>query len=163
MQILRHPQFPTPKYLLATNPWCRTGDAGFQCPLLPSLTLWPGLAMTTSLSLCLLLGLFRHTLAVGECDINPHSANCEGTDRAAWGYLASNGPVHIYTIHNWIFILTSSLLKATWATNFPEFCAGDMQSPIDLDTSKAVTMDPGPITMVDKQCDHLSTIIKTPL
>jgi len=93
--------------------------------------------MTTSLSLCLLLGLFRHTTAVGECDLRPET--CEGTDRAAWGYLASNGP-------------------ATWATNFPEFCAGDAQSPIDLDTSKAVTMDPGPITMVGYNLEQMGTI-----
>ena len=40
-------------------------------------------------------------------------------------------------------------VQATWATNYPDYCAGDKQSPIDLDSSKAVTMDPGPITMVD--------------
>ena len=54
------------------------------------------------------------------------------------------------------FYLDFFLLQATWATNFPDFCAGDMQSPIDLDSSKAVLMDPGPITMVDDTTGFLA-------
>jgi len=78
-------------------------------------------------SLCLVVAsLVGQTLAVSQCDVRPQ--DCSG-QRASWGYSASNGP-------------------ATWATNYPDFCAGDKQSPIDLDSSKAVTMDPGPITMV---------------
>merc|ERR1719384_2550410 len=72
----------------------------------------------------LLASLVGQTLAVSQCDV----VDC-GDKRASWGYAASNGP-------------------ATWAANYPDFCAGDMQSPIDLDSSKAVMMDPGPITMV---------------
>jgi len=89
-------------------------------------TLRPAPAMAPLYSLGLILAsLAGQALAVGVCDIT----GCEGQERASWGYQTSNGP-------------------ATWATNFPDFCAGDMQSPIDLDSTKAVTMDPGPITMV---------------
>merc|ERR1740123_2292906 len=83
-------------------------------------------------SLCLVLAsLVGQTLATSPCDVDKTSPECDktGVNRASWGYAASNGP-------------------ATWAANYPDFCAGDMQSPIDLDSSKAVTMDPGPITMV---------------
>ena len=80
-----------PRYLF--NPWCWTGDGGFECPLLPERHSLTGrVAMTTSLPLCLLLGLVRKTLAVGQCDI----IDCDNDQRASWGYQASNGPVHIY-------------------------------------------------------------------
>merc|ERR1712018_1094173 len=81
-------------------------------------TLRPAPAMAPLYSLGLILAsLAGQALAVGICDI----IGCEGQDRASWGYQTSNGP-------------------ATWATNFPDFCAGDMQSPIDLDSTKAVTI-----------------------
>ena len=96
-------------------------------------------------SLCLVVAsLVGQTLAVSQCDIRPQ--DCSG-QRASWGYSASNGPVNNSFVSNLYLHLFS--IQATWATNYPDFCAGDKQSPIDLDSSKAVTMDPGPITMVD--------------
>jgi len=90
-------------------------------------------------SLCLLVAtLIGETLAVSKCDVNPSHPDCDGK-RASWGYSASNGP-------------------ATWATNYPDYCAGDMQSPIDLDSSKAVMMDPGPITMVGYNLEQMGRI-----
>merc|ERR1711971_432230 len=92
--------------------------------------LTPPPAMTSLPSIGLLLAsLLGQALAVSECDVRPELPECSGDNRASWGYQASNGP-------------------ATWATNYPDFCAGDMQSPIDLNSTIAVTMDPGPITMV---------------
>ena len=90
----------------------------------------------------LLASLVGQTLAVSQCDV----VDC-GDKRASWGYAASNGPVNNSFVSNLYLHLFS--IQATWATNYPDFCAGDKQSPIDLDSSKAVTMDPGPITMVD--------------
>jgi carbonic anhydrase len=51
-----------------------------------------------------------------------------GSRASSWGYGPSDGP-------------------DTWPTNFPDSCAGSSQSPIDLDNSVAVTMDPGEIMM----------------
>jgi hypothetical protein len=38
--------------------------------------------------------------------------------------------------------------QATWATQWPT-CNGNMQSPIDLDSSIATHMSPGEISMID--------------
>merc|ERR1712223_1196425 len=85
---------------------------------------------------CLFASFVGYTLAVGtedviDCQKYPDNKAC--TNRASWGYLASNGP-------------------ATWAANYGAaqggYCDGMCQSPIDLDDSVAVMNDPGEITMV---------------
>lgn len=66
----------------------------------------------------------------------------------------------------WVFFYTSSqsdnldidiqvyravlvpLPQATWAVSHPDFCAGTAQSPIDLDSTKAMVMNPGEVKMV---------------
>merc|ERR1712088_921696 len=85
---------------------------------------------------CLFASFVGYTLAVGtedviDCQKYPDNKAC--TNRASWGYLASNGP-------------------ATWAANYGAaqggYCDGMSQSPINLDDSVAVMNDPGEITMV---------------
>jgi len=62
------------------------------------------------------------------CGVNVPNPKNPSHLRATWGYLPSNGP-------------------ATWPSTF-ETCAGISQSPIDIETSKVKTADPGPIKLV---------------
>ena len=44
---------------------------------------------------------------------------------------------------------TAGFGPSKWAANFPEFCSGSMQSPIDYKTADIQINDPGEITMMD--------------
>ena len=52
---------------------------------------------------------------------------------------------------------------SNWPTQFPEYCSGSSQSPVDIETSKAVTpsSDPGAITLTGYDADMTAKIVNT--
>ena len=50
-----------------------------------------------------------------------------------------------------------------WPTQFPEYCSGKSQSPINIETSKAMTpsSDPGPITLTGYEVEMTAKIVNT--
>merc|ERR1711892_17286 len=82
----------------------------------------------------IILGLCSQAHGVGFCHLDEFSSHpiCkvfnDDPRATGWGYTPENGP-------------------STWAANFPEVCAGTMQSPIDYKTADIVINDPGEITM----------------
>jgi len=80
---------------------------------------------------CIFL-LLGFTLASGQNALSDPSTcseeitDCTGQRATTWGYGPENGP-------------------STWPTEFPQFCAGTRQSPINIVRADAVVTDPGPI------------------
>jgi len=67
------------------------------------------------------------------CDLHDPHASCPSggsRDGESWGYGASDGP-------------------STWPTTFPEYCAGEKQSPIDIDVGSSTKANPGPISVTN--------------
>ena len=52
---------------------------------------------------------------------------------------------------------------SNWPTKHPEYCSGSAQSPIDIETSEAITpsSDPGAITLTGYDAEMMAKIVNT--
>jgi len=84
---------------------------------------------------CFLLSNLGGILATGILDLDDKKRGA-----GKWGYTAADGP-------------------ATWAKNFPQYCAGFMQSPINIETDTAIETNVGRV-MVENYTEAGPALVK---